>query len=316
MKRVLVTGASGFIGRQSLAPLAARGYDVHAVCRQGQPAEPATWHRVDLMDRGRVLQLLEEVRPSHLLHFAWDVTHGQYWSSPENLRWVEASLSLLGGFAERSGRRAVLAGTCAEYDWRFGFCSERVTPLAPATLYGSCKHALHSIAASFAAQAHLSLAWGRIFYLYGPHEQPGRLVPSVARSILAGKPVRCSHGNQARDFLHVRDVAEGFTALLDSAVEGPVNIASGRPVTIREVVGTLVSLFPGNPDVRLEFGAVPTPPDDPPLLVADVRRLSDEVGWTPRFDLRGGLAEFLTSAGSGAAPDAGTAPMDGIPAGP
>jgi hypothetical protein len=68
-------------------------------------------------------------------------------------------------------------------------------------------------------------------------------------------------------------------------------------VTIREVVHTLVELSPGGPGVRLEFGAVPTPPDDPPLLVADVRRLSDEVGWAPRLDLRGGLAELLAAAG-------------------
>jgi nucleoside-diphosphate-sugar epimerase len=316
MKRVLVTGASGFIGRQSLPALVARGYDVHAICRQGSPAGPATWHRVDLMDQDRVSRLLDDVRPSHLLHFAWDVAHGKYWTSPENLRWVEASLTLLSRFVERAGRRAVLAGTCAEYDWRFGFCSERVTPLAPATLYGTCKHALHTIAASYATQAELSLAWGRIFYLYGPHEQPGRLVPSVMHSILEGKPIRCSHGNQARDFLHVRDVADGFVALLDSEVEGPVNIASGRPVTIREVVHTLVDLFLGNPEVRLEFGAVPTPPDDPPLIVADVRRLSDEVGWTPQLDLRGGLAELLATVWRDAGQDANASPIDGTPAGP
>jgi nucleoside-diphosphate-sugar epimerase len=297
VKRVLVTGASGFVGRHSPPALAGRGFDVHAVYAREEPdaASSATWHRADLMDRDRVDRLLDEVRPTHLLHFAWYAVHGLYWTSPENLRWVEASLALLRGFAERGGRRAVLAGTCAEYDWHYGFCSEGTTPTAPATLYGTSKNALHAVATAFAKQAGLSLAWGRIFFPYGPHEQPRRLVASVTQSLLKREPVRCSHGAQYRDFLHVQDCADAFAALLDSPVEGPVNVAAGRPVTIRDVVRTIVELMPEADGVPVEFGAVPTPPDDPPLLVADVRRLTAEVGWTPRIDLRDGLAGTVAS---------------------
>ena len=105
--------------------------------------------------------------------------------------------------------------------------------------------------------------------------------------------MRCSHGNQYRDFLYVEDCADAFAALLDGPVEGPVNIASGSPVTIKEVVRTIVSLIPGADAVPIEFGAVPTPPDDPPLLVADVRRLTGEVGWIPRINLHDGLARTI-----------------------
>ncbi len=291
--RVLVTGASGFIGRHSLPDLAARGFEVHAVHSSGAPAGPATWHRVDLHDRDQVACLLDGVRPTHLLHFAWYAAHGLYWTSTENLRWVESSLALLRGFVERGGTRAVLAGTCAEYDWRHGFCSERVTPTTPSTLYGTSKVALDAVAAAFAIRAGISYAWGRIFFPYGPDEQPRRLVPSVVASLLRREPVRCSHGGQYRDFLHAEDCAGAFAALLDGTVQGPVNIASGRPVTIREVVRTIASLVPGGESVPIEFGAVPTPPDDPPLLVGDVRRLTDEVGWKPKFDLREGLARTI-----------------------
>ena len=295
MKRVLVTGATGFVGRHSPPALSARGFDVHAVHATGPPDASASWHRVELMDRDQVARLLDEVRPTHLLHFAWYAVHGEYWTSVENLRWVESSLSLLRGFVERGGRRAVIAGTCAEYDWRCGYCSERTTPTVPTTLYGASKNALQAVAAAFAAQVGLSLAWGRIFFPYGPHEQPRRLVPSVIQALLKHKAVRCSHGNQYRDFLYVQDCADAFAALLESPVEGPVNIASGHPVTIKEIVRTIVSLIPEGDEVPIEFGAVPTPPDDPPLLVADVRRLTTEVGWTPRIDLRDGLARTIAS---------------------
>jgi nucleoside-diphosphate-sugar epimerase len=295
MKRVLVTGASGFIGRQSPAALVARGFDVHNVYSSGTPGDSATWHRVDLHDREAVARLLDEVQPTHLLHFAWYAVHGKYWTSTENLRWVESSLFLLREFVERGGTRAVLAGTCAEYDWRFGFCSERTTPTNPSTLYGVSKNALDSIARAYASQVGLSLAWGRIFFPYGANEPPKRLVPSVIRSLLDRQPVRCSHGNQYRDFLHAEDCADAFAALLETAIEGPLNIASGRPVTIKEVVQTIVSLVPGGESVPIEFGAVTTSPDDPPLLVADVRRLTEEVGWTPRIGLSDGLARAIAS---------------------
>src|SRR4051794_12940479 len=100
MKRVLVTGASGFIGRHCLPALSARGFDVHAIHATGTPGIESTWHRVDLIEPVQMRRLLDEVQPTHLLHLAWYVDHGKYWTSTENLRWIEASLSLLRGFVE------------------------------------------------------------------------------------------------------------------------------------------------------------------------------------------------------------------------
>src|SRR5579864_1844687 len=288
-KRVLVTGASGFIGRHSLPALAERGFDVHAVYANSVPDGPGTWHRADLMDSTQRDQLLREVRPTHLLHLAWYTVHRLYWTSLENLRWVEASLALLRGFVDNGGQRAVLAGTCAEYDWRYGFCSEEVTPTNPATLYGASKNALQRVAAAFARQVGISLAWGRVFFPFGPGEQPDRLVPSVIQSLQGGKPVRCSHGRQYRDFLYVGDCAEAFAALLESEVEGAVNIASGQPVTIREVVEMIVAGIRKAGTVPIEYGSISIAANDPPLLLADIHRLTHEVGWTPRTDLVEGL---------------------------
>ncbi len=257
------------------------------------PAEPqgVQWHRTDLLDTEQMSELLATVRPSHLLHFAWYAAPGKYWTSPENLRWVQASLGLLQAFAANGGQRVVMAGSCAEYDWRYGFCSEQVTPLAPATLYGTCKHALQTMVSAYAAQAGLSAAWGRIFFLYGPHEHPARLVASVIRSLLRGEPARCSHGNQVRDFLHVSDVADAFVTLLNSDVAGPVNVASGQPISIRDLVYRIAAKL-DRADL-IQLGALPTAADDPPLLMADVRRLRDEVGWLPSYDLETGLEQAI-----------------------
>jgi nucleoside-diphosphate-sugar epimerase len=287
MKRVLVTGATGFIGRHSLAPLVAQGYEVHAITRSGKQTGAAIWHNADLLNSEALVAVVAEVRPTHLLHFAWYAVSGKYWTAIENFHWVRATLELLQAFADNGGERAVCAGTCAEYDWRYGKCQEDLTPLHPATTYGICKSATVSLTDAFARTAKISAAWGRIFLLYGPHEHPNRLVSSVIRSLLRNEAARTSHGQQIRDILHVQDVAEAFVALLDSEVQGAVNIASGQPVALREVVTTIGHLT-GKSD-RLEIGALPAAENDPLLLTADTRRLRKEVGWKPRLDLAVGL---------------------------
>lgn len=292
MNKVLVTGAAGFIGRHCLPLLLAGGYDVHAVSSKAiNRFEGIKWHQANLLDFGQVSELLAVVRPSHLLHLAWCTAPGKYWTSPDNLAWLQASLFLFQSFALQGGKRAVTAGTCAEYDWKYGYCSEQTTPLLPATLYGTCKHSLQMVLDTFSAQIRLSSAWGRIFFVYGPHEHNARLVPSTIRSLLRGEPANCSQGNRFRDFLYVEDVASAFVSLLQSKIQGPVNIASGQPTMLKDIVGRIAHKL--ERQYLLRFGTIPTPPNDPPLLVADTRRLHDEVGWKPEYDLDKGLEKTI-----------------------
>lgn len=245
------------------------------------------WHDADLLDEKQIAALMVKVQPTHLLHFAWFAVPGKYWTSGENIQWVKASLELLREFARHGGERAVISGTCAEYDWRYGFCSEDLTPLGPSSLYGVCKHSLRIMVEAWARQSGVSTAWGRIFFLYGPYEHPDRLVSSVICGLLRGQPVKCTAGHQIRDFLYVADVAEAFVALLESKASGPVNIASGQPVALKEIVSRIADQLGGHE--LIELGAIPIAKDEPPLLVADIARLKREVGWSPRYSLDDGL---------------------------
>lgn len=293
MKRVLITGATGFIGRHCLPLLLEAGYEVHAVSSRlsGNKLPNTHWHQVDLLDSGKVSELMAEVKPTHLLHFAWFTESGKYLTSLENLRWVRSSLNLLEKFVEYGGRRIVIAGTCAEYDWRYGYCSEHFTPLSPTTLYGVCKHSLQSILDIFATQMGLSQAWGRIFFLYGPHEYPDRLVSSLIRSLLKNELASCSHGNQIRDFLYVEDVAQAFVALLKSNVTGAINIASGCPIAVKDIINKIGEKL-DRMDL-IQMGVLPVSAHEPHLLVADVSRLMNEVGWLPKYDLEAGIDKTI-----------------------
>jgi nucleoside-diphosphate-sugar epimerase len=150
---------------------------------------------------------------------------------------------------------------------------------------------VQSILAAWGKLQKLSWAWGRVFFLYGPGEHPDRLVAYVIRSLLGGRPARCASGKPVRDFMHVQDVAGAFVSLLDSEVQGPVNIASGQGVPLCDMVRRIADIQ-GKPNL-VELGAIPDRPDEPASLVADVRRLRDEVGFAPTFTLDDGLAQTI-----------------------
>jgi len=302
-KVVLVTGAGGFIGRWAIPTLIERGYTVHAIVGRvaAHPAPDeiagARLHWVDLFDGAAVQALLATVAPSHLLHFAWVATPGLYWHSPDNHRWLRASERLAADFRAAGGVRAVMAGTSAEYDWsRVGVCDEHGSPLADESgavisPYAECKLALQRSLERRGADDGFSTAWGRLFFQYGPGEHPDRLLASVVIRLLKGRPAPCTHGRQIRSFLHVADVGSAFAALLDSAVEGPVNIGSDQSMSNAELLAEVGEQI-GRPDL-LQLGARSAPADEPALLVPVVLRLQNEVGWRPRFTLRTGIADSI-----------------------
>lgn len=294
MSRVVVTGATGFIGRATLEPLLAAGFEVHAVTSRAAPHEaPAAvvWHVADLLQDGTAERLMREIEPTELLHLAWYATPGRFWQAPENLAWLAASVRLLRAFAECGGNRLVIAGSCAEYAWEdVTHCDETRTPTRPATLYGAAKHALHVVASAYAAQLGLSLAWGRVFFVFGPGEPPGRLASSVAMALAAGEAAPCTHGEQVRDFLYAPELAAAFAVLLRSDVTGPVNLASGTPMRVRDLIEALAQAA-GRPDL-VRLGALPAPAG-PARLTADVARLRDEVGWTPSTELSDAAEQTL-----------------------
>ncbi|MGD0693675.1 MAG: NAD(P)-dependent oxidoreductase [Terriglobia bacterium] len=292
--RVLVTGAAGFIGSHVTRRVVQEGHEVWAAILPGESTDRLTdvldrlsVVAVDLRDGQAVRELVSAARPECAIHLAWYAVPGQYWTAPENLDCVAMSLNLAQALVAAGCSRLVAAGSCAEYDWSYGFLSEDVTPLMPRTLYGACKNATRQVLEAYCAQTSLAFAWTRFFYLYGPGEAPKRLVPSVILSLLRGETAKCTEGEQLRDFLHVEDAAAAVWAIAQSSLAGPVNIGSGQPVRIRSLVETLGRILEAGE--KTVFGALPTDPAEPPFLVADVRRLKSHTAWEPIFVLDEGL---------------------------
>lgn len=290
---VLVTGATGFIGSHVVRELRARGLDVRAAIRTtsdttavAELVDEVDWVVCDLSRASSVE--LEELCGSvdACIHAAWYVEPGKYAHAVENVPWVGTSMRLLEALAAGGCRRAVYIGTCFEYDHRTGYLAED-SPTRPWTLYGAAKLSTALMGARLAEQLGVGFSWARLFYQFGPGEPEGRLVPQVVRSLLAGEEVAVTRGTQIRDFLHVADVASALVDVAQSNHAGSVNIGSGRPVSVRDVVRCIGEIVGGLDRVR--FGARPDSPSDPPFICANNEVLEKEVGWTPRFDLEEGL---------------------------
>jgi nucleoside-diphosphate-sugar epimerase len=295
--KVLLTGATGFIGSHVARRLAADGHEVHAVIRPGS----RTWRLADVLERLRVEtadalnrvaveEAVRRVKPECCVHLAWCAEPGVYLTSRENVSWMDATLRLAASLADAGCRRFVGAGTCFEYDLNARGFSES-TATAPRSLYAACKLGTWLPLEQLGKLTGMSVAWARFFYQYGPGEDPRRLVASVIRALAAGQPARITEGAQVRDFLHVADVASAVAAVAAGRINGPVNVGSGEPVTVRDIVGRIGRIM-GRSEL-IAFGALPYGPGDPMHICADNALLVSQTGWRPAFGLEEGLRQTV-----------------------
>lgn len=292
MKTVLVTGGSGWIGGYVIDRLLQMGYKVHATYRTSpRKGVACTWHSIDLFDYKKMQALIKQLQPSHLMHLAWEAVPPQCYFSLRNYHWTWSSIELIQQFVHCGGTRAVITGSCAEYEWITGYLTENSSALSSKTLYAVCKNSLHTWLQAYAKQIGLSNGWARIFHLYGPYDTGNRLVSSTIRSLLTGEKALCSHGKQFRDYLYIKDVADALVSLLMSDVQGAMNIGSGHPVQVKELISIIAQNIEGEHQIHL--GAHAFPKNEPLFVGANIDRLRRELNWSPQYSLEEGLKETI-----------------------
>ena len=231
-QKILLTGASGFIGSHVLEELLQSGYNEHVVVHCGKVSghPSVTLHLLDLFDNAAAEKLVSEQRFTHLLHLAWYMGAGAH-AHNLNMTWSASSLRLLESFARHGGTHFLGAGTCAEYEYKYGLMREDETPTNPSSLYGCCKNAFYRSARLFCVLNDIHFQWIRPFNCYGPGDEGSyRVIPSVIADCLRGNNVRVSECKNYKDFIYVKDAVRGIVDVVESPLSGAVNICSGLPV--------------------------------------------------------------------------------------
>jgi UDP-glucose 4-epimerase len=296
-KRVLVTGASGFVGRHVLAQGLVAGVEVHGLSRTKRQSEGVQWWQGDLLDVDSIGQIISRIRPEGILHMAADgVAYGAAYSRDVLRTNVEGLANLLDSVkAADITPHVVIAGSGFEY-------APQDRPLAeddlvrPNSIYGISKAAATQLAGIFAGSFPITVL--RFFSLYGPGEQEPRVVPYVIAQARRGLPIELTPGEQMRDYTYVKDAAEGFWRSIAATAPSKecriLNLASGTRITLRaflELLGRL--LLEHGMTVDLRFGARPYRSDELMNYTADIKKLRKELGWTPQTSLEDGLSETI-----------------------
>jgi nucleoside-diphosphate-sugar epimerase len=291
--KVLVTGASGYIGASLLLALAGRGelYGTSRTRGDRNPGADIHWLECDLLKEGTAEALIAHCRPDVLVHAAWHTKAGSYWEDRENFDWLRASERLLEVFVAAGGRRFVGIGSCAEYAATDSPCEEARTPLTTESAYAAAKARFFARLEAERAAGRVETAYARLFFVYGPGEKPTRLIPSVITRLLSGQPAHTGPGDLRRDFIHIRDTAQALARLALGDVTGPINIGSGEATRIADVVAQLGALT-GHPE-HLRIGALPPRASEPDLLLADTTRMGEELHYRLETSLSQGLEEYV-----------------------
>lgn len=275
-KKIILTGATGLIGKEAENYLKDEGFQVLALSSKD----------CNLFNKNEIENVFNEFKPQYLLNFAWCTT-GDYLTSDLNYKFVNAGLNMLESFQQNGGKRAVFAGTCFEYHFKDTPLKE-YDELNPQTVYAKCKVDLFKKASKFCKENDISFGWGRIFYVYGKNENEKRLTPYIINNLKYNKTVEIKCGHLKKDYMYTKDIAAAFIKVVLSGVEGPINICTGSGISLKDYGQTIAKKLKKTEYLKIKNEET----NQPPIIVGDASRLK-KIGFEPSYTLDTAFDEIL-----------------------
>lgn len=287
MKKVFLTGGTGLIGTQTIPFLQKAGFEIYALTLDENKSENGIKYvKGNLFDKIQIDNLLSEIRPEYMLHYAW-LSTGLF-NDNSNFDFLTSSIDLLKSFAKYDGKRVVMAGTYAEYGYHNETLKETM-PAEPINIYSQCKDFVHQIAEAYCQNNNISFGWGRIFSAFGKEKDPRRLTSDVINHLKNNQEVVIRSGSLVRDYIYTKDIAAAFVKFLESDVNGVVNICTGKDTSIHDYVMKIAQIM--EKENLVVFNEQKSPQQV--RVVGDPTRLNKEVGFTPKYSIEQALKEIL-----------------------
>lgn len=296
--RLLITGASGFVGARTLALALDAGHEVAATVRPGSAAPRLAAYAgrferltVALDDAAALTRALARFKPEAIIHLAWaGVANAARFDKAQINENILAACSLVEA-AAAAGCEAFI-GTGSQGEYGAGSDMREDSLPQPTTLYGAAKVATFYLTRQLAAQHGMRHAWLRLFSTYGPDDNDGWLIPSLITQMLRGERPRTTLGTQRWDWLYIDDVARGLlAAATNPGAQGLFNLGSGEAIRVRDAVEAIRDL--AAPGMALVFGEIPFRPDQVMHMQADISRLKAATGWAPQVPFAQGIASTV-----------------------
>ncbi len=294
--KLLVTGASGFIGSHLIKILNEKHCEVHGIFLNRNPSKKLNninWHKLDLFNQMRVEEFMREIQPTHIIHLAWNTEHGKFWTSSKNKDWVDASIRLFQLFKKYNGVKFISSGTKAEYgDFKEKYLKSSYEykedcAKNPNTLYGQSKNNLHKELKRLDEGSDRTLVWTRVFDTYGPGENEKKFCSYVIKNALNNKEVLCKNPYLAMDFLHVKDIAHAYIDILDSKYIGEINISSGKSVSLKYISEFLLNELNSINLLRLNHDSKDQ------YEIYGNNQILMSLGWIKKYEIEDGLIDLI-----------------------
>ena len=273
---VLLTGGTGFVGRQVLFKLLADDFHVKLITRT--PVETGLFKKtsINLEAVYTPNAFTESIEwwnkqcegVDRVIHLAWYVEPGKYLNSLKNLECLNGSMNLAVACIHTGITKFVGIGTCFEYDLEGMLPKKKNDKLDPKTIYAASKASLYFLLLNMFKSANVSFAWGRLFYLFGEGEDDRRFSPYLKRQLSSGLEANLTNGSQIRDFMDVKDAAKKIIEIAFDSTNGAVNICSGRGISIKQFAENIADLY-GRRDL-LKFGTRQENITDPQYVVGSL----------------------------------------------
>ena len=294
MKKVLVTGATGLIGKELIKPLAETGFEIYAITNQlDNRFDGVNWYYGDLFETSFIEETMKKIKPQYLINLAW-ITTGDYYFSDKNYQFLNAGVNLIRAFKENGGKRAIYAGSYFEYKFKDTPIKETDEINSMEDSYAFCKNKLREIVEFYCKINNISFGYGRIFNVYGRNEASSRLMGMLINNLSNNKEVVIKTPYLYKDYIYAKDIANAVVKFLNSTTEGVVNICSGKPVQIGEFAKIVAKKL--NKEHLLIFANEKT--SQPTFIVGDNTRLKNEIKYDLLYSIEKGVEDILLDINS------------------